>query len=99
MLVQKKYLKRHYKVNHIPHFTPLVFMVQGIGALTSVLGSNHLSAFFFSGPIVFSHLLMNKREWGVWGGEVVKSQSQAAGKLFANLETNGNLNGITVEFN
>lgn len=73
-------------------------MVQGIGALTSVPCCNHLSA-SFTGPIVFSHPLMNKRGWGVWGGEVVKTQSQAAGKLFANSETNGNLNGITVELN
>ena len=33
------------------------------------------------------------------GGTVVKTQSWAAGALFANSETNGDLNGIAEELN
>lgn len=53
--------KRQRKVTHISHFTPLVFMVQGVGALTSSPCCNYLSAPFIR-PIVLRKRA--KRGWG-----------------------------------
>lgn len=73
----EKRIKRHPKVTHISHFTPLVFMVQGVGALTSSPCCNYLSASFIS-SIVFSHPLMRKgagEGCGVWGCKDIEPSS------------------------
>lgn len=87
--VHKKVPQRH------PHFTPTVFMVQGLGAPISSPCCNYLSLLLV---LLFSHILWWKEGSG-WRETVVKTQSQAAGDLFANLETNGALNGIAEELN